>query len=182
MENLKIRAGDYFEYSINNKEIEDNYIKNSNFIKFEIVLTNKKGNNITKKYVLNQVVSFSSNETELLEKGNYDLYLLCYKNDLDKIAVKLSQVIVLEGIFSSSISNIEKMVEVIEDVLQKRIKQEYISYTINGRQITKFSPSELVELLKYYKEELYNYKFSQLDEEEKQKRQLRLINLVNHDF
>lgn len=59
-------------------------------------------------------------------------------------------------------SHTEIMLEKIETVLQGRADADVLSYSINGRSLSKMSPDELVQWRNYYKKELAMHKRKEL--------------------
>lgn len=59
-------------------------------------------------------------------------------------------------------SHIEIMLDKIETVLQGRADADVLSYSINGRSLSKMSPDELVQWRNYYKKELAMHKRKEL--------------------
>lgn len=182
IKNKQLQAGDFVEISLEDLLINscDDRVK-QDYVKYELVLTNNKER--LSKIVQNkqEIVRFSSSQTENL-KGNYQIFILFYINEQDKFSLNFGNVYFRQSLFTSSNSKTEEMIEVIEEILKGRIKQEYVSYTINNRSITKFSPRELVEILKFYKKQLYDEKINEMTAEQKARAQLRLIHEVQHDF
>lgn len=126
-------------------------------------------------------VVFNSKLTDNL-KGTYNIFLVGDFDDENKKSYKLCQVNFIGGLVDTTKSTNEKMIEIIESALEGRIKQEYKSYTINNRTIEKYSPKELLDLLKYYKGQLYKEKINELSPENKARNQLRLVKLIDHEF
>jgi len=56
----------------------------------------------------------------------------------------------------------EIMLDKIETVLQGRADADVLSYSINGRSLSKMSPDELVQWRNYYKKELAMHKRKEL--------------------
>lgn len=168
----KLISGDTFRLPLSDLKIS--------FVnKIEYILTNKKGI-ILSGNIENNVILIKN--TESLLSGKYDLYIKETDSEGNVKSHFLDYVSVTGNVYSVSLSDNEKMVKAIQDCLHNRVKQEYISYTINGRSITKFSPKELIDLLKYYQSEVYNEKYAALSKEQKAKQGLLLVNYVENEF
>lgn len=153
--------------------------------RYELILTNRKLSKITKPFNLSlEFVQFNSTETERLAEGVYTLFLVCYFKGTNnkKIINLVDNIKISAGLLSDTTSNNQKMIDIIESALEGRLEEGYSSYSIQGRSITKYSLEELRSLLKFYKGELYNEKYSQLTDEQKSAKCLRLVNVVYHNF
>lgn len=137
----EILSGDMIKTDITDY-IEDGYTK------YEAVLTNSKVR-LVKKPNDKNIVMFTSEETKGLEKGIYELLVLKYIDEDNSKGFKIDTYKVLGGAYMSDIYDIDEKIAVINDLILGRAKEGYSSYTINGRTITKLSPTELMKLLEW---------------------------------
>lgn len=125
----RIRGGGANEIKISSTTIDDDYL-------FTITSAVSAAYTAGHYHWQLEVVETSSSNRIVLNTGEWDI-----KVDLDDNNADPRE-------------HYEIMLDKIETVLQGRADADVLSYSINGRSLSKMSPNELVEWRNYYKKEL----------------------------
>lgn len=152
-------SGDNVDFFIINKDYNGDYNCKVIFIKDNLKYE------FLGSYVLDRFnFSISTTESEKIKDNKYRVFVLFSKNNFSKTDI-LKDVLVKPNILTSACIETttynKKMLKAIEDILQGRMEDDYVSYTIGNRSITKMSPESLIKLKDYFQdlvnqEEQYN--------------------------
>lgn len=144
-------AGDYVTF-----KVSTNY-DNSYTCKVVFIGEKKNFTFSATSYDNGFIFNLNPEETTLFDKGYYKLFTVFERINYKKTE-ELSKVNILDNILNSNcvdiISYNRKMLTAIEDILANRMKDDYDSYTIGNRSITKMKPESLLKLRDYFQEKV----------------------------
>lgn len=112
----------------------------------------------TTKNINSGYFEFNTGNIDLIPYGVYSVrgqYSNADGSETESIVFK--EIEVLESIFTGNAqikSYNRKMFDAFEELLQNRAKEDYSSYSIGTRSITKLSPKEMLDLRNYYYEQV----------------------------
>lgn len=147
--NLKeFYSGDSLEFYVKNDTYDNTYTCKVIFVKDGEKFTFSSVYNTDRFNFL-----ISSDESSQINDGSYKVFVLFSKDNFVKTE-ELYFVKVMPNILSCSnvqtTSYNEKILNAIEDLLEGRMKDDYVSYRIGNRSITKMQPESLLKLRDYF--------------------------------
>lgn len=151
--NLKsFYSGDSVNFFVTNNDYDNTYTCKVFFIKDNLKYE-FDGNYEENKF--NFIVT--SNDSEKIKKNKYRVFALFKKNDFVKTEV-LKDIDILDNVMTSSCIDTttynQKMLLAIEDLIVGRMQDDYVSYKIGNRSITKMSPDSLIKYRDYFEEKV----------------------------
>lgn len=111
-------------------------------------------------YIYNKKIKTESDFDQLLE-SSYDLYISFYDTINEEYKTIRIKTINLKNSVNNlltlkTLTHAQKMLIIIEELLEKRAKADYSQYSLDGMSITKLDPLQLAQWRDYYKKEVQN--------------------------
>jgi len=143
-------SGDSIEFFIINNDYDGTFNCKVIFIKDNLKYE------FLGSYVLDRFNFYiSTTESEKIKDNKYRVFVLFSKNNFSKTEI-LKDIEIKPNILTSSYIETttynKRMLKAIEDILQGRMQDDYVSYTIGNRSITKMNPESLIKLKDYFQD------------------------------
>lgn len=143
-------AGDLINFNINSSNYDNTY-------ECKVVFVGNKNYNFTSIYNNGFDFEILPELSQLFDKGFYKVFAVFSKEGFQKTE-QVTSINVFDNILNTNcvdiISYNRKMLTAIENILANRMEDDYDSYTIGNRSITKMKPESLLKLRDYFSEKV----------------------------